>query len=52
MFLFSLHGSNKNSGKKCDMKKYFSFCVTFLTVQVKLKLTTWKSDPTNTFVKN
>ena len=43
IFIF-LHGRNVQSGKKCHMKKYFLFCVTFFTVQVKLKLTTWKSD--------
>ena len=38
--------------KKCDMKKYFVFCVTFTTVQVKQRLTTWKDDQINTFVEN
>ena len=42
--VFSINGSNVKSGKKCNMNKYFLFCVTFLTVEVKLKLTTWKSD--------
>ena len=40
--------------KECDMKKYLLFCVTFVTVQIKIKqkLITWKSDRTNLFVDN
>ena len=33
-FIF-LQGSNITSEKRCHMKKYFLFCVTFFTVQVK-----------------
>ena len=32
VFLFSEHRSNVKSQKKCDMKKYLLFHVTFVTV--------------------
>ena len=35
LFLLSLHGPNVKSGKKCDMKNFFSFSLTYFKVQVK-----------------
>ena len=40
----------KKKKKKNDMKKYFVFFVTFVTVKVKQRLTSWKN--VNTFVES